>query len=165
MDGDALTTNQKGAIAEAAITKEAVRLGIEVYRPVAEGGRCNMILDLPSGLSRVQVKWAARIGEVIRVHLCSSSRAPCGGFIRRPYNNDEIDAIAAYRAELDNCYLMPMSAIPGCQLMYLRLSPTKNRQRVGVHLAEQYEFGAIAQLGERLHGMQEVAGSSPASST
>ncbi len=26
-------------------------------------------------------------------------------------------------------------------------------------------FGAIAQLGERLHGMQEVAGSIPASST
>ncbi len=27
------------------------------------------------------------------------------------------------------------------------------------------ELGAIAQLGERLHGMQEVAGSIPASST
>ncbi len=26
------------------------------------------------------------------------------------------------------------------------------------------DLGAIAQLGERLHGMQEVAGSSPASS-
>ena len=26
-------------------------------------------------------------------------------------------------------------------------------------------YGAIAQLGERLHGMQEVAGSSPAGST
>lgn len=27
------------------------------------------------------------------------------------------------------------------------------------------DFGAIAQLGERLHGMQEVAGSIPASSS
>ena len=27
------------------------------------------------------------------------------------------------------------------------------------------EIGAVAQLGARLHGMQEVAGSSPASST
>jgi len=31
----ALTTNQKRAIAEAAITKAAVELGIEVYRGVA----------------------------------------------------------------------------------------------------------------------------------
>ena len=38
-----LTTNQKGAIAETAITAEAVRLGIEVYRPVAEHGRYDMI--------------------------------------------------------------------------------------------------------------------------
>jgi hypothetical protein len=31
-------------------------------------------------------------------------------------------------------------------------------------MAADYRLGAIAQLGERLHGMQEVAGSSPASS-
>jgi hypothetical protein len=37
--------------------------------------------------------------------------------------------------------------------------------RAGVTMAGQYRLGAIAQLGERLHGMQEVAGSSPASST
>ena len=28
-----------------------------------------------------------------------------------------------------------------------------------------FDFGAIAQLGERLHGMQEVGGSIPPSST
>src|SRR2546429_5306538 len=33
-----------------------------------------------------------------------------------------------------------------------------------VHTAVYPHVGAIAQLGERLHGMQEVAGSSPASS-
>jgi hypothetical protein len=32
-------------------------------------------------------------------------------------------------------------------------------------MAAPFSLGAIAQLGERLHGMQEVAGSSPASST
>jgi hypothetical protein len=32
-------------------------------------------------------------------------------------------------------------------------------------MAADHALGAIAQLGERLHGMQEVAGSSPASST
>ena len=39
-----MTTDQKGAIAELAIQLAAAKLGIEVYRPVAEGGRFDMIL-------------------------------------------------------------------------------------------------------------------------
>jgi hypothetical protein len=35
-----LTTDQKGAIAEAAVTLAALKLGIGVYRPVAEGVHC-----------------------------------------------------------------------------------------------------------------------------
>src|SRR5579875_1925012 len=47
-----------------------------------------------------------------------------------------------------------------------RLTPPRNGRRSCITLAEEFSFdGAIAQLGERLHGMQEVAGSSPASST
>jgi hypothetical protein len=38
-----LTTDQKGAIAEMAIAWEATKLGIEVYRPLSEGGRFDMI--------------------------------------------------------------------------------------------------------------------------
>jgi PD-(D/E)XK endonuclease len=45
-----MTTDQKGAIAERAIQLAATRLGIDVYRPVAEGGRYDMIFDLDEGL-------------------------------------------------------------------------------------------------------------------
>jgi hypothetical protein len=79
-----LTTDQKGGIAEAAVAWHATKLGIEVYRPIAKGGR-----------QRQLVTWA-----------------------------DDFDFAA-------------------------RLS----------------RYGAIAQLGERVHGMHEVAGSSPAGST
>src|SRR4051794_15299449 len=41
-----MTTDQKGAIAELAIQLAATKLGIDVYRPVAEGGRYDMIFDL-----------------------------------------------------------------------------------------------------------------------
>ena len=54
--------------------------------------------------------------------------------------------------------------IAGKREVSLRLSPTLNNQSVGVKWAAHYELGAIAQLGERLRGTQEVAGSSPASS-
>ncbi len=40
-----LTTNQKGAIAEAAIVKAALDVGYDVYRPMFEGGRYDLILD------------------------------------------------------------------------------------------------------------------------
>ena len=64
-----MTTDQKGAIAEAAIAAAALKLGIDVYRPVAEGGRYDMIFDLEASLLRVQCKWSPRRGEVLVVQL------------------------------------------------------------------------------------------------
>jgi PD-(D/E)XK endonuclease len=49
-----MTTDQKGAVAELAIQLAAMKLGIEVYRPVAEGGRFDMILAPGNELIRVQ---------------------------------------------------------------------------------------------------------------
>ena len=40
-----LTTNAKGAIAETAIAKAALEVGYDVYRPMFEGGRYDLIFD------------------------------------------------------------------------------------------------------------------------
>ena len=40
-----------------AIQLEAVKLGLDVYRPIAEGGRCDLILGFGYELLRVQCKW------------------------------------------------------------------------------------------------------------
>jgi hypothetical protein len=169
MEGDrwaALTTNQKGAIAESAITAHAVRYGIDVYRPAVEGGRCDLVFGLGARLLRVQCKWAVRHGQVVSVVVHTSRRAPGGGHIRTPYTEHDIDGIAAYCAELDRCYLLPISLVSGKKQIYLRLAPARNNQMRKLNFAELYELpGAIAQLGERLRGTQEAAGSSPASST
>jgi hypothetical protein len=92
-----LTTDQKGAIAETAIAHEATKLGIEVYRPIAEGGRFDMIFLLGGELARVQCKWAARRGDVVIVR-CYSCRRAREGLRKRPYSSAEIDAFAAYCA-------------------------------------------------------------------
>ena len=47
-----LTTNQKGAIAESQIMAAAIELGIEVYRPVFEGGRYDLIFGFDDRLMR-----------------------------------------------------------------------------------------------------------------
>ena len=49
-----LTTDQKGAIAETAIIHAAIKLGVNVYRPVMEGGRYDMIFEVGSNLLRLQ---------------------------------------------------------------------------------------------------------------
>ena len=63
-------------------------------------------------------------------------------------------------------YLLPSARVAGKSEIRLRLSVARNGQRACINLAASFEFdGAIAQLGERVTGSHEVAGSSPASST
>jgi hypothetical protein len=167
-----LTTDQKGAIAELAIAKAAIELGIDVYRPVAEGGRYDLIFELGKRLVRVQCKWASRYGDVLVVR-CYSARRTRDGLVRRPYEPGEVDAFAAYCPDLDRCYFLPYDAFPRRNQIQLRVASTRNNQRLRINWAENFEFsatlarvpGAIAQLGERLDGIQKVAGSSPAGST
>ena len=49
-----LTSDQKGAIAETAIIHEAVKLGIGVLKPVNEGLRYDLVLDVDEQLIRVR---------------------------------------------------------------------------------------------------------------
>ena len=165
-----LTTNQKGAIAETAIAHEAVKLGIGVYRPLMDE-RADLVLDLRPRLIRVQCKWAAvyRGVVVVRFYTCRRTRT---GMRKTVYSADEIDALAAYCGDTGSCYFFPIEEFAGRTGVQLRLDPTRNNQESGVRWASEYEFGAtlgrvpgaIAQLGERLPGRQEVAGSSPAGS-
>jgi hypothetical protein len=160
-----LTTNQKGAIAETRIIAAAVALGIEVYRPVAEGGRFDMIFAFAdASLARVQCKWARRLGDIVEVRAYSCRRTGTG-FLYRSYTRDEIDAIAAYCADTDRCYYLEAPMVEARRVINLRLAPTKNNQAAGVNWAADYELGAIAQLGERSAGSRKVGGSSPPSST
>ena len=165
-----LTPDQKGAIAESAILKAAVELGIGVFLPFGDE-RYDFVFDLRPGLVRVQCKWARRLGDVVAVR-CYSSRRSSAGFVKRVYEYGEVDAFAAYCPDEDRCYFLPVDEVGIRSTIALRLAPARNNQSAGIHWARDFDFaarldqrGAIAQLGERLHGMQEVAGSSPAGST
>ena len=160
-----LTSNDKGNIAEAAIALEAVKLGIDVLKPVAEHGRYDLAFDLGHSILRVQCKWARRDGAVVVAHLSGFRQTPEGP-VRSTYSADEIDAVALYCDELDQVYLIPAHVIDGQYAIQLRLQAPKNGQRAAINWAGQYLLsGAVAQLGERCHGMAEVRGSSPLSST
>jgi prevent-host-death family protein len=162
-----MDTNRKGAIAEAAIALEAIKLGIPVLKPIAEHGRYDLGFEIGGRILRVQCKWGSldSAAGTIRVSLqCSGLSA--NGYVRSYYSEDEIDLVAAYCGDLDRCYLLPIALVAGRREIHLRVSPARNAQRACINAATDFELsGAIAQLGEHLRGTQGVAGSSPASST
>jgi PD-(D/E)XK nuclease superfamily protein len=119
---------------------------------------------------RVQCKWASRYDDVVLVR-CYRNRRGRTGLLRRAYSAEEIDAYAAYCADLDECYFLPIDHFPQMAIQ-LRLGPTKNNQLQRINWAKDYEFaatlgrlGAVAQLGERQSGRLEATGSSPVGST
>jgi PD-(D/E)XK endonuclease len=165
-----LTTNQRGAVAETAVIHEAVRLGIGVFTPVMDE-RYDLIFDLRPGLLKIQCKTAVLRGEVIVIR-CYSCRRSATGLVKRPYAAEDVDAFAAHCAALRRTFLLPMAWMGGRTVVQLRLRPTINNQSSGINWADEFDFaatigrlGAIAQLGERLRGTQEVGGSNPPGST
>ena len=136
-----LTTNQKGAAAEWAIIHLATRLGVEVYRPIFEGGRFDLILAPGTRLLRVQCKWAVRRGGIVTIR-CYSSRRSRDGFLNRAYSAHDVDLIAAYCESLDTCYLLPPELFDGRSDLSLRITPTANNQKRGIHWAADFEFAA-----------------------
>ncbi len=162
------TNNTKGAIAETALEFAAIKAGIYVYRPVSGHSRADFIFDLGFGPPlRVQCKWATLSQNAATVVIGTrTSRHTPNGYVRTCYSEHEIDLVGAYCEDLDRCFLLPPSLFAGQSMVQLRLTPARNNQRACINLAEDFTFeGAIAQLGERLTGSQEVVGSSPTSST
>ena len=148
--------NDKGNVAEAAIAFAAVRLGIPVFKPVAEHGRTDLVLEIADRLQRVQCKWGRLSKDRATVAVqVSGCRLTLRGYIRSTYAASEVDLVGVYCGELDRCYLLPPRLFVDKYVVHLRLVPAKNGRRSCINLAEQYEFdGAVAQLARALpwHG-------------
>ncbi len=137
-----LTPSQKGAVAEAAITTAAIQLGLTVLRPLCEGRRYDLVVDLEPRLLRVQCKLAKLTRGVLSVRLQTSRYTP-RGYVLTTYSADEIDAVAAYSTELRRCFLLPISEARGRSNVHLRLEPSRNNQARGINWADAYEFDTM----------------------
>jgi PD-(D/E)XK nuclease superfamily protein len=136
-----MTTDQKGAIAETAIVHAAAKLGIGVFKPLTDGERYDLIFDVRPKLIRVQCKWAARRGDTLAVRFYSCRRSS-DGLVKRVYSPDEIDAFAAFCADVDCCYFFPINEFVGRTGVQLRFGPARNNQKLGIRMAKNYEFAA-----------------------
>jgi hypothetical protein len=137
-----LTTDQKGTIAELAIARDAVELGVGVLKPLTDGERYDLVFDVRWCLIRVQCKTAVLIGTAVLKIACYSARRTSEGLVKRYYSALEIDAIAAHNRELDRCFFIPIDEIPGRSEVLLRLQPCRNNQRRAVNWADDFDFAA-----------------------
>ena len=135
-----MNPSQRGAIAETAITAHATRIGFRAFLPVADGGRYDMILEAAGKLLRVQCKSVATRGDVV-VMRATTFRRTATGYRKGTYTAEEVDVIAAYSPELDRCFAIPIHDVPPSGGLHLRLAPTRNGQRAGLHFADQYPSG------------------------
>src|SRR6266542_3571523 len=139
-----MTPNQKGTIAETAIIHAAAKLNVPILKPVNDGLRYDLAFELGHRILRVQCKWAARQGDIVVVR-CRTFRRIRAGYSEVSYSADEIDAVGAYCADLDRCFLVPIERVDGKPAIWLRLAPTRNNQLKGVNWAEDYDFAATLQ--------------------
>ena len=79
-----------------------MKAGIGVFRPIMDE-RYDLILDLRPRLLRLQCKTAVRRGNVVAIPSYSNRRC-AGGFSKKVYTADQVDAVAAYCADVDRCY-------------------------------------------------------------
>jgi hypothetical protein len=134
-----LTPSQKGAVAEARIAAAAVELALTVLRPLCEGRRYDLVLDLGPALLRVQCKLARRERGVLVVGL-QTNRCTPRGYLSTGYTSAEVDVIAAFSPELGESFLVPIEELPGRRALHLRLDPARNGQSKRVVWARDYAF-------------------------
>lgn len=134
------STKQKGDSAELRVAHDLVERGHSVAIPFGEDCDFDLILCRDDGrLERVQVKYTRSDGVVITVRCRSSSLT--NGKVRsvKRYTSSMIDWLAVYDATTDCCYYVPAKLLgTGRSQMFLRLVPTRNGQRAGVHLADDF---------------------------
>ena len=135
------------------IAAHAIKLGIDVLKPIAEHRRYDLLFNLPGQALRVQCKSAPLQNGTVLIRVYSSRRGP-EGLRWRSYTAEEIDAVAGYCPQLDRCFLVPSREVAGRRAIHLRVSPARNNQVGAVNMASAYELGAVAQLGRALpwHG-------------
>jgi hypothetical protein len=91
---------------------------------------------------RVQCKTASWQGNVVVVR-CYSSRRARGGHLKRRYNPTEVDAIVAYCAGTELCYVLPLAVFGERTMIHFHLDRALNDQRTGVHWAADFEFESL----------------------
>lgn len=136
---------QLGKQSQAHILARLLELGYTVLIPYGDSSRYDLVIEDAEGhFWRIQCKTAWVEGGdqgYIKFSTASLRSRQVEGRIhysRKDYQGD-VDYFAVYSHEMSKVYLIPIGKVSETR-MSLRLAPSKNNQKKGVHFAEDYEL-------------------------
>lgn len=133
-----LNSNAKGTAAELAVAADLATRGFTVCLPFGVVPRWDLIFTRDgTSFERVEVKYVTPRKGVLAVKCYSLSNVTGKQVESRPYSQDDVDWIAAYNSETNECFYIPSSELVDGKLS-LRIEPTKNNQQQGVRWASEY---------------------------
>lgn len=130
-----LTSKRVGELAELGFMYRAASHGIGVAKPYGDSFPYDFLSQHGKRLLRVQVK-SCFSGERDGTNGFNITVARSRGHGKIQYEVGDLDFIAAYVAECDAWYLVPMESIG--QNKSIRLYPAEKKYRKGSGLYEQY---------------------------
>lgn len=132
-----ITSNTKGQLAVSKAELRAVELGFLPSRPLYDT-KYDLVVDKNNQLFRIQVKYAAgnpsnSTGAVV-VKLEYEDRQKNV----YTYNINEVDALVVYIPTIDKLCYFPKNIFLGKRKLTIRISKSKNNQKIGIVAAEDY---------------------------
>lgn len=126
----------KGNIAELATATELAKLGLAVFRELGDNSRVDLITIVEGRCIKIQVKWA-KVEPEGCVFLYTVKTGPNN--YRYKYTLEDIDVFALYVEDTSEVlFISAKEAVLSKSTMSIRYIPSKNNQRAGVRMAEDY---------------------------
>ena len=113
------TTIRKGNITELQVQLVLLQKGYDVFTPVGDGNRIDLIVIINNRINRIQVKTSRKSAS----GFMFSTSSTAGGKRKRKYTPEEIDAFCTIFNE--QLYMIPISKITGHEFT-IRTSLNKN---------------------------------------
>ena len=129
----------KGDLAELKVAADLADRGYRILFPYGEDNDYDLCVEADGSLLRVQVKYTDSHGEV--VHVKCTSHSLTNGRVRqtKKYTAETIDVLAVYDRSSGCIYYIPAKELgSGRSIMHLRLTETRNGQKIGIRRAENY---------------------------
>lgn len=134
-----LNTVSLGDCGESYAIMQFIKKGAIVSKPLTNNVRYDLLVEINNKIYRVQVKTTTSIKDGKMEFATKTTNYVKGHWKSVAYSINEIDLFFLYCLENNWCGLfIPKDTIP--QSLTIRLIPPKNGQKVGIRLANEYEF-------------------------
>ena len=135
-----MDTKTKGNIGEIRIASEFIKWGCTVSFPFGDNARYDLVVDINGELKKVQIKYTDQTTDCDSFTCkCYSSKNHTTNKRLDKYTGD-VDFMAFYIVELDQCILFPIDFVGDKGVITVRNTPTKNNQTVGINFVWDHTF-------------------------